>query len=178
MKKLTLLTLLAWAIAIALMPSAKAQTVEKGDMFLNAGFGLGSYTYRGVPIGASFEYTIRENISVGGSFDFARYGYNYGGYKWNYTFLFFGVRGSYHFGDILNIDGDKFDPYAGISLGARTSHYKDNYGYNNDYYSPYGNGAFLGIHVGGRYMFSEKFGGFGEIGYGVSVLKLGLTAKF
>ena len=37
MKKLTLLTILAWLIAVALIPSAKAQTVEKGEKFLQAG---------------------------------------------------------------------------------------------------------------------------------------------
>ncbi|GAB3921593.1 outer membrane beta-barrel protein [Larkinella terrae] len=178
MKKLTLLTILAWLIAVALMPSAKAQTIEKGEKFLNAGVGLGTYTYRGLPIGASFEYTIKDNLSVGGSFDFARYGYNSGGYKWNYTFLFFTARGSYHFGDILDISDSKFDPYAGISLGLRTSSYSDTYGSSRDYYSPYGNSLFLGLHLGSRYMFSEKIGGFAEIGYGVAVLRVGLTAKF
>ncbi|GAB3275401.1 hypothetical protein GCM10027347_48740 [Larkinella harenae] len=178
MKKLTLATLLAWLLAVALLPAAKAQTVEKGEKFLNAGIGLGAYTYRGLPIGASFEYTIKDNISVGGSFDFARYGYSSGGYKWNHTFLFFTARGTYHFGELLNVSDSKFDPYAGVSLGVRTSSYRDNYGYSGDYYSPYGNSVFLGMHVGSRYMFSEKFGGFAEIGYGVAVLRVGLTAKF
>lgn len=178
MKKLTLLTLLAWLIAVAMMPSANAQTIEKGTKFLNAGIGLGTYTYRGLPIGASFEYTVKDNISVGGSFDFSRYGYNSGGYKWSYTFLFFAARGTYHFGEILNISDSKFDPYAGLSLGVRTSSYRDNAGYSGDYYSPYGNSVFLGLHAGARYMLSEKIGAFGEVGYGVAALRLGVSAKF
>lgn len=177
MKKLTLLTILAWLVAVALMPSAKAQTIEQGTKLINAGIGLGTYTYRGLPIGASFEYAVKDNFSVGGSFDFSRYGYNSGGYKWNYTFLFFTARGTYHFGELLNVGDSNFDPYAGLSLGIRTSSYRDSYGSSSDYYSPYGNSLFLGLHLGSRYMFSEQFGGFAEVGYGVAVLRVGLTAK-
>jgi len=176
MKKLTLLTLFVWMMALAMMP-AKAQTIDKGTKFLNAGLGIGSFAYRGLPLGASFEVGIKENISVGGFADYATYGYNYGGYKWRYTFLFFGARGSYHLGEILNLNEKKFDPYAGLSLGVRTAHYKDNAGYNDGYTSPYGSGLFLGVHVGGRYMFSEKIGGFAEVGYGVAALRLGATIK-
>lgn len=145
--------------------------------YLNGGIGLASYWGGGIPIGVSFETTIMDNVSVGGSIDYAHYGRNYGGYKWNYNFIYAGARGSYHFGELLET-GDKFDPYAGISLGFRYASYKDSYGYSNDYYNPYNSGLYLGIHVGGRYYFTDKIGGFAEVGYGVSALRLGVTAKF
>ncbi|WP_083422043.1 hypothetical protein [Arsenicibacter rosenii] len=144
--------------------------------YLNGGIGLASYWGGGIPIGVSFETALAENLSVGGSVDYAHYGRNYGGYKWSYNFIYAGARGSYHLGEILQT-GDKFDPYAGISLGVRIASYKDNAGYG-DYYNPYNNGLYLGIHVGGRYYFTEKVGGFAEVGYGVTALRLGVTAKF
>lgn len=109
--------------------------------------------------------------------DYLRYGYQSGGYKWNYTFIYAGARASYHFAEILNVDNKKFDPYGGATLGFRYAGYHDTYGYN-DYVSPYNSGVYLGIHAGARYFFSEKIGGFAEVGYGVSALKIGLTAKF
>nr|WP_293837697.1 hypothetical protein [uncultured Arsenicibacter sp.] len=144
--------------------------------YLNGGIGLASYWGGGIPIGVSFETTIADNLSVGGSVDYAHYGRNYGGYKWSYNFIYAGARGSYHLGELLQT-GDKFDPYAGISLGVRIASYKDNAGYG-DYYNPYNNGLYLGLHVGGRYYFTEKVGGFAEVGYGVTALRLGVTAKF
>lgn len=144
--------------------------------YLNGGIGLASYWGGGIPIGVSFETTLADNLSVGGSVDYARYGRNYGGYKWSYNFIYAGARGSYHLGELLQT-GDKFDPYAGISLGVRIASYKDNAGYG-DYYNPYNNGLYLGLHVGGRYYFTEKVGGFAEVGYGVTALRLGVTAKF
>ncbi|MFD2571281.1 hypothetical protein ACFSUS_11600 [Spirosoma soli] len=162
----------------ALFAPAFAQSYQKSDNLLNVGVGLGAYTAGGIPIGVSFEKGITEQISVGGFADFARYGYSSGGYKWNYTFIYAGARGSYHLGELLSLANDKLDPYAGVSLGFRHASYSDNTGYSGEYYNPYNSGLFLGIHVGGRYQFSDKLGVFAEAGYGVSALKLGLTAKF
>jgi hypothetical protein len=164
-------------------PGASARNTPaqlSGDrpLYINAGIGLGAYTAGGIPIGVSVEKTIQNNISVGGSVDYARYGYNYSGYSWHYTFIYVGARASYHLGELLNTGNEKFDPYAGVSLGYRHASYKDTYGYSGDYYSPYSSSLYLGIHAGARYMFSEKIGGFAEVGYGVSALRLGLTAKF
>lgn len=151
------------------------------NKFLNVGIGLGSYTAGGLPLGASFEVglpsVLEGNLSVGGFVDYARYGYNSYGYKWNYTFIYLGARGSYHAGELLGVTNDKFDPYVGVSLGYRASRYKDNDGYYGSYYNPYGSSVFFGGHIGARYLFSERLGGFAEVGYGVAALKLGLTAK-
>jgi hypothetical protein len=177
MKKITLFL---FALATLLVvTSAQAQTAGR-NKYLNAGIGLGAYTAGGIPIGASFEVDVKDNISVGGFFDYARYGYRYGGYRWNYNFLYFGARGSYHLGQLLrdlDMSGSKWDPYAGVSLGIRTASYSDNTG-TDTFTSPYSGGAFLGIHAGSRYMFSDKAGAFAEVGYGVSALRLGFTAKF
>lgn len=161
---------------------ARAASAPKGlgstrQKYLNAGIGLAAYYGGGLPLGASFEVDIKDNISVGGSVDFFRYGYNSGGYRWNYTFVYAGARGSYHLGEVLNIGDSKFDPYVGATLGFRYAGYNDNYNYGYDYVSPYNSGLFLGAHLGSRYMFSPKVGAFAEVGYGVSALRLGITAK-
>jgi hypothetical protein len=176
--KTATLTLLSFAFLLVLS-AAQAQTSPR-TKYLNAGLGLGAFTAGGIPIGASLEVDVKENISVGGFFDYARYGYKYAGYRWNYNFLYFGARASYHLGDLLrdaDISNPRWDPYAGLSLGLRTAHYSDNTG-TDDFTSPYSSGAFLGLHLGSRYMFTEKVGAFAEVGYGVSALRLGVTARF
>lgn len=145
--------------------------------YLNLGVGVAAYYGGGLPLGASFEVDVKNNISVGGSVDYLRYGHNYGGYKWNYTFVYAGARASYHLGGLLNVESTKFDPYVGATLGLRYAGYGDNSGYDN-YVSPYSSGLFMGVHLGSRYLFNEKIGGFAEVGYGVSALRLGLTTKF
>ena len=177
MKKFTVF--LFCLVALFSITKSQAQTAPK-NKYLNAGIGLAAYTAGGIPIGASLEMDIKENISVGGFIDYANYGYRSLGYKWNYNFLYFGARGSYHLGNLLeelDIDNSKLDPYAGLSLGIRSAWYSDNDELDN-FTSPYNGGLFLGVHVGSRYMFSEKLGGFAEVGYGVSALRLGITAKF
>lgn len=156
--------------------SSQAQEVT-GTKYLNVGLGIGTFNAGGIPIGASFEYGLKNNISVGGFFDYARYGRNYSGYKWHYTFLYFGARASYHANELLGISNEKLDTYGGVSLGFRSVSYKDNSGYS-DYYNPYGSSVVFGIHAGARYMLSEKVGGFAEVGYGIAALRLGITAKF
>ncbi|MDB5241203.1 MAG: hypothetical protein JWP57_1828 [Spirosoma sp.] len=138
------------------------------NKYLNVGVGLASYYGGGLPLGASFEVDIKDNISVGGSVDYLRYSYGY-------NFIYFGARGSYHLGELLNVQDSKFDPYVGATLGFRHSGYANTYGYD---YGAYNSGLFLGAHIGSRYYFGDKVGGFAEVGYGVSALRIGVTAKF
>lgn len=146
-------------------------------IYLNAGVGVATYYGGGFPIGVSVEAGLKNNFSVGGSVDFFRY--NYGYYSGAYTFVLGAARASYHLGDALGVQNNNFDPYIGASLGFRYANYHDSYGYTySDYGSGYNSGLWLGIHVGARYFFSPKVGGFAEVGYGVSALKLGVTAKF
>jgi hypothetical protein len=143
---------------------------KKGDNLLNAGIGLGVFSYGGLPIGASYEHGITEDISVGGFFDYLSWKNVY-----TWRFLYFGVRGSYHFNELLKLDNDKVDLYAGLGLGYYTVTTSDNLvsGYNG-----YANSLFYNVHLGGRYYFANNIAGFAELGYGVSALRLGLTFKF
>ena len=158
----------------ALRPAAPAPARAK---YLNAGVGLAAYYGSAIPLGASFEVEVKDNMSVGGSIDYFHYTYRAGGYSWGYTVLYAGARGSYHLAELLNSRNPKLDPYAGATLGYRYVGYNDNTGYG-ELDGGYNGGLYLGVHGGARYLFSPKLGGFAEVGYGVAALRLGLTAKF
>ncbi|MBD2756816.1 hypothetical protein [Spirosoma validum] len=143
------------------------------NVYMNAGVGLATYYGGGFPIGVSVEVDAKNNFSVGGSVDY--YHYNYGYYSGGYNFIYAGARGSYHF----PTQNSTFDPYIGATLGFRYAGYKDSYGSSYyDYGGGYNSGLYVGVHIGARFMFSEKIGAFAELGYGVSALKVGLAAKF
>ncbi len=162
-----------------LISSASFAQYEKGDKLLNVGIGLSSYYGGGLPIGASFEYGVTDDISVGAQIDYYSWGYNFGsGYKYKYTFLPIAVRGSYHLNKVLNLNTDKVDLYGGAALGYYISSYSDNSGYTGIYDNGYGNKVLFGIHAGARYYFKPTLGAFAELGYGVSALKIGVAFKF
>ncbi|AKD55754.1 hypothetical protein [Spirosoma radiotolerans] len=170
----------AHAKPVAQSAPARPQLVKGTNgrhVYLNAGVGLAAYYGGGLPLGVSAEVDVKNNFSVGGSIDYFRY--NYGYYSGGYTFIYAGARASYHLGEALNVQNSEFDPYIGASLGFRHAGYHDSYGYSySDYGSGYNSGLWIGIHAGARYLFSPKIGAFAEVGYGVSALKVGLTAKF
>jgi hypothetical protein len=149
---------------------------DKGDVLLNAGIGLGYYYAGGVPLQISAEFAVNDVISVGPYLGYTSYNYNWGGSaKWRYTFLDIGVRGSYHFSELFEIRNEQVDVYGGAFLGYLISSFSgDTFtGYND----PYGSTLRLGIHAGIRYFFNEKVAGYGELGYGMAPLSLGVTFK-
>lgn len=149
---------------------------DKGDFLVNAGVGLGYYYAGGVPLLLSGEWAVNDVFTVGPYFGYTSYSYNWGwGGKWKYTFIDIGVRGSYHFSELFEITNDKVDIYGGAFLGFLLSSYSGDA--FSGYSDPYGGGLRLGIHAGARYFFSEKVAGFGELGYGLAPLSLGLTFK-
>ena len=148
---------------------------KKGDNLLNAGIGLGVFTYGGIPLGASFEHGITEEFSVGAFFDYLNFKSGYLTYNYSWRFIYIGARGSYHLNEILKLDNDKIDTYIGAGLGFRFVSTSDNLitGYGG-----YGNRLAYQVHAGGRYYFSNNLAGFAEAGYGISALRVGLTLKF
>ncbi|GAB2548710.1 hypothetical protein [Spirosoma aerophilum] len=144
--------------------------IDKGTKFVNLGIGVGGYGYYsgggGIGLNAAADFGVAKNITVGGVVGYRSYG-SVGTYKYNSFDI--GARGSYHFNDLLNLTTDKADLYAGIGL----SYFSFSYG---GYLDSYGT-VYLPIHIGGRYFFSEKLGGFAELGSSLATLKLGLTLK-
>lgn len=156
--------------------SAQAR-YDKGDVLLNAGFGLGYYFAGGVPILVSAEFAVNDVISVGPYLGYTSYGYNFGsGYKYKYSFFDLGVRGSYHFSELFEIRNEKVDVYGGAFLGFVVSSYSGD-GFGGAYNDPYAGSFRLGLHAGVRYFFSEKVAGYAELGAGITPFALGLTFK-
>ncbi|HNP07120.1 MAG TPA: hypothetical protein PKN99_05820 [Cyclobacteriaceae bacterium] len=152
---------------------------EKGDKLLNIGIGVNSYYSGGIPVGASFEVGVTDEISVGGSVDYLSH--NYGsvfGSDWKFTAIYIGARGSYHFNELLNLSNEKVDVYGGLTLGYRSFSWSDS-AFGTGLGDSYGSGMFLGIYAAGRYYFSEKVGAFLEVGaVGSTNAKLGVAFKF
>jgi hypothetical protein len=173
MKKLFFTCVALGAALMCNVFSANAQ-YDKNDKMLNIGIGVNSYYGQGIPLGASLEVGITDDISAGGEFDFNSG--NLGSTAWGYNAFYIGARGSYHLNNILNLNNDKLDVYAGLGLGYRSFKWKDDtygFGYN------YNSGLNLNYLAGGRYAFNEKLGGFVELGYvGLSNAKVGISLKF
>lgn len=149
--------------------------VDKGTKFLNAGIGVGGYGYftgSGIGLNASYDFGVYKNITAGVVAGYRTYGSGVNSFD-------IGVRGDYHFNELINLPTDKADLYAGIGI----SYYRISYG---DYYAGLGqlgyatsyNTVYVPIHIGGRYFFTDNVGGFLELGSSLATLRLGITFKF
>jgi hypothetical protein len=149
-----------------------AQSYTKDSKMLNLGIGLGgSYTTGKVgipPISASFEKGITDKISVGGVLGYAASKYELYGFKAEYSYILIGARGSYHF-----YNTDKIDAYGGAILGYNIVSSKIT-GFGS---AASASGLAYSGFVGGRYLLTEKLSAFAEVGYGISLLTIGVTLK-
>jgi len=152
---------------------------QKGDKLLNIGIGLNSYYSSGIPINGSFEVGVTDDISVGGSVDYLSSKYSYGFGDWKFTAFYIGGRGSYHFNKVLNLNSEKVDLYGGLGLGYRSFSWSDDLGQSNVVSGSYGSGIYIGLHVGGKYYFTENIAAFAEFGaIGATNARIGIAFKF
>jgi len=159
-------------VSFTLVEGLKAQSFLKGQQTLHLGIGLGGGI--GLPIGLGYEKAISDRIGVGAYAAFATEKESYGsGIGWRYNYILATAKGSYHFA----VKGEKLDPYAGLSLGYNIASVKWE-GSGSAPFSSSAGGFLWGIHVGSRYWFSDKLGAFGELGYGISLLNVGVALKF
>lgn len=171
--------LLFAAITVITFQMSNAQ-VEEGDSMINIGVGLSPTFYSGdgfeaglPPIEASYEYMLKEKISVGGfagfsTAEFRATGFDFG---YDYTYILVGVLGNYHF-----TNSDKFNAYAGIKLGYTNVSVKEVGTAGNGFVAD-GSGILYGGQLGARYWVSESIGINAELGYGISLLRTGITFK-
>lgn len=169
MKKI-LSSLLVMTLLLVGTETFAQMAVDKGTKFLNAGIGVGGYGYfngSGVGLGASFDLGVYENITAGAIAGYRGYGDGVSSFD-------VGVRGSYHFNQLIKLPNDKIDLYAGLGL----SFY--NLGYGSGIYNGLGNytTVYVPFHVGGRYFFSDNIGAFAELGSSLATLRLGVSFKF
>ncbi|MFN8253055.1 MAG: hypothetical protein U0V75_14400 [Ferruginibacter sp.] len=180
--KRVLLTCTLVAVTGLSIHAQKGGGFAKGDKLLNAGIGLNSYYSGGIPAGVSLELGISDVLSVGANADYVSSTYKYSGWgiavKEKFTSLYLGARLSYHANEILNINNDKVDLYAGATAGFRSFSFRNNYS-SDGLASAYSNGVFIGAYIGGRYYFTGKIGGFAELGaIGSTNARIGAAFKF
>jgi len=197
MKNKIILLALAFTFMSAAVSAQGTSSVEKtnesGDAFskgsvslmIASGFGV-SYNYYGdyvslpaltvaVDIGI-FDNAGPGNIGVGGIVGFKRAFNRRDGYDATWTNFLIAGRGTYH---LTLVDNSKFDPYAGVTAGIRINEYRDP-SFNdlpnpNNYNSIY---PVAGVFVGAKYNFIPGFGGFVELGYDISIVRVGVSFNF
>lgn len=180
---------LACTLLFLSLNQVNAQMYTTGQQDLHLGVGLGTTLYGSgynsilPPINVSYEKGITDNIGVGGYLGFASSRYKYNGfnnlnYQWRYTYVILGARGAYHYDLFKN---PKLDTYGGLMIGftlARAKFHSDDPTLNdNDYTAPSAGGVTWSGFVGTRYQIKEKIGVYGELGYGVAWLNVGLRVK-
>ena len=163
MKKIFAIVALC-SLSLVATQSFGQMAVDKGTKFVNLGIGLGgSFLYSsGLGFNGALDIGVAKNITVGGAVGFRSFGDGIGGYD-------LGARGSYHFNELLSTP-ETVDLYAGLGLSYFGYTGLSGLGINTSFIA-------FPIHIGGRYFFSEKLGGFAELGSSVSAVKVGITFK-
>lgn len=189
--KSAILTLVAIVVMGLASTTANAQEIfGKGTQTFTAGVGLfGTMANVKVPpLMLSYEYGVAENLINGnnGSIGIGVKGGYYAtgtdavGFKNRIHSGIIGGTASFHYQF-----ASKFDTYAGIFLGAYLVGASSSVGSVGglDIAATQKNSAVSagfgwGAHLGGRYYFTPAFAVNAELGYGYSILNLGVTFRF
>ncbi len=142
-------TLLLIVAFMAIMANAQ-NTFSKKDNILSVGVGFGY----NVAIDAKWEINVLDGIcnGKGGIGVGALLGTDF------YDRFALGAQSNFHYEFVDNLDS-----YVGLSLGG-------------DFWNS--NHLHLGAQIGTRYYFNNHWAIMGEIGYGLSFVKIGATYKF
>jgi hypothetical protein len=186
-KSIFLKAIIALVCCLSINFTVKSQNIlSEDDVIANFGVGLldfygNDYSVLLPPISASLEYIMFDDLidgnaafGVGGLIGYSLNNRVILGNKREYAHFLVCGRGQLHYQFI-----DKLDTYAGLMIGWDIVSEQDTEtasGTSPDFGKL---GGFLpGFFVGGRYFFADNFAGFAEIGYGISVLQLGISLKF
>ncbi|MDF1574279.1 MAG: hypothetical protein P1P86_03700 [Bacteroidales bacterium] len=177
-------------IAAALLLSlpflqAQESMFNMGDKVVNLGIGLGNTLYSGTfytrgvpPVSFSYEQAVADEIlekgviGIMGYAGYSSYKYEYQGWGYKYSNFILGAGGLFHYPLV-----DKLDTYAGILLGYNIATAKEFGTYTGYDYNVNSGGIVFSGFVGARYYFSEKFAAFGQLGYGIAYLTLGVSIR-
>lgn len=161
--------------------STSAQNDGALATHFNTGLGLSNW---GIPIYASYDVNVAQDINVGGGISFRSKtdNWRYGTYRGKYRHTLIGISGLgyYYFNRILEID-PAFDFYGGASLGFviwNTKSTGDD-DFVLDYDGSGTSGLDLSLLIGGRYYFKDNLGVNLELGGGNHLFgsKVGVTWK-
>jgi hypothetical protein len=174
---------------LAVLPAAviAGSPYKKGEFVGQLGLGVGGlggfYGSSSLPvISVGLNSGITENISVGGVAGYTQSTFESGiinrVYKWKYTYITIAARGSYHFLTLFE-QNDDIDVYSGISLGYNivSATYDGDPTIRTTAVSASSSYLFWAFHAGIRYYFAERFAVFGELGYGLGYLNVGIAMK-
>lgn len=166
MKKLLL------SAAVIISAAAFGQRVQKGDVQLNAGIAADRYA-SSVAFYAGLDYGIHPDITIGAEARFG--GKDYKDYNGRVNWFGIGVNGNYHFNTLLGIP-NKYDIYAGATVGHNSFNYKDDIDNRFDF-DP---GIGVSAQVGARYYITDNFGLNAEANAGslFNGGKFGISYKF
>lgn len=184
----------ALVAAVVVAFSASAQ-IEKGDIVVTAGVGLGNTVYGSsyydsalLPINIEGEYGVAEDVwgvaglslGVGPAISYTQAKTTYTWYDdvygYKYSSILVGAKGYFHYS---LLDVENLDTYAAVTLGwniATAKRWGDWGSINTPATSA--SGLYYAFAVGARYWFTDFIGANLEAGYGLSFLKAGVTFKF
>jgi hypothetical protein len=161
------------------------QVIAKGDKIINVGVGIlkqlpGSNSEKLTipPIPISFEYIVKSDLfngngalGIGGFLGYtaAKQDGDYGSYK--DSRLIIGARGYLHYALV-----EKLDTYAGALLGYKSDITKISYSNSPDDKFTDGKPT-LNFFAGCRYFFNDKIAGMAELGWGISIVTIGVAIK-
>jgi hypothetical protein len=172
----TKLWMLALAGVVFMSAGARAQDV-KGSTFVNGGVGIGTVDFKGpggIPFIVSVDHGLTDQISAG---VFAGLFNTRVENDFRFRYHLAGARGSYHFNKLLKLNNEHLDIYGGLSMYY--VRYKSEYkGTNAIDYQSSGSSLDFGLHAGARYLLNGKVGFFGELGYRITPVQLGVSVKF
>jgi hypothetical protein len=187
------------ALSILHPDTARAQAFNVGDNVIGVGLGIGghyraygSYSTVSPAWNLQFEHaatTLGDGVlGVGGYLGYKTMGYRsraswWGGpgYEYNYrwTYLIMGARAAWHYNTWHGVE--ELDTYGGLMLSYNSISYRDDTRYPLGVYPTYSStrgGLLLTAFVGARYYFTPQLAAQMELGYGVSVISIGLAYKF
>jgi outer membrane immunogenic protein len=173
-----------YIISFISLLSYSQNPLAKGQFDLNAGLGFSTW---GIPFYIGADYGIHKDVTLGAEFSYRSHTHYWNGNK-NYPGMYYRhsstgllFNGNYHFNSLLDIPKE-WDFYAGANVGLFfiSDNRPDYIDVRGDDYRYYGTSLGLGLQVGGRYFFTDRFGLNLEFGGGnvFSSGKFGVTFKF
>ena len=166
------------------------QTIAKGDKLVNVGIGFlkqlpdgNSVKLTIPPIPVSFEYIVKDDLfegngalGFGGFIGYSKAKQDFSSWNYKVSRLIIGARGYVHYALV-----EKLDTYAGLLLGYKND--VDKYSYSGElskYYSDQKTSdgkPTINVFAGCRYFFNDKIAGMAELGWGMSIVTIGLAIK-
>ena len=148
-----------------------AQKTEEFGNTLNVGLGVGYYGYvnHSTPvINLNYEFDVARNFTLAPFITFFSYRDN----DYHQTVVPIGVKGTYYFDQLLNLDS-KWDFYGAGSLGFAIVKTSWENGYTGPKNSNIGaSPLYLDLHIGTEYHINNKLGVYLDLSTGISTIGL------